>query len=173
MHHKLVTKPFNSMAPVLLTNLGPFLLTTLGIFELSIVYCPIRDNFHLVPLGNSQENMSKYHSISYVDQLANTLFIGVAKFNISVPTMDIRVFPRQVYIHKDVVDCVGSGEPTGEDTPSRVYFAVNSTSESVYAVEVTKLCVHVVSVHAYCLCVQFLQGMSKRFKHCNIGLYPN
>ena len=62
--------------------------------------------------------------------------------------MDINVIPRQVYIHKDVVDCVGSGRSVHnhEDIPDRVYFAINYTSGRVFPVEVTKLCV--------CLCMR-------------------
>lgn len=66
--------------------------------------------------------------------------------------MDINVIPRQVYIHKDVVDCVGSGGSVHnhEDIPDRVYFAINYTSGRVFPVEVTKLLC--LSLHAY-ICV--------------------
>ena len=55
------------MAPLSLFDLGPFLITTLGITELTVVYCPIKDDFRLEPLGNSREDMGKFHSILCVD----------------------------------------------------------------------------------------------------------
>ena len=56
----------------------------------------------------------------------------------TVPLAEIHVIPRNVYIHKDVVDCVGSGGSAfdREDFPDRVYFARNYTSGRVYPVEV-------------------------------------
>ena len=64
------------------------------------------------------------------------LFTVDAKFNASVPFVDINVIPRQLYIHKDVEDCVGSGLPADEGTPQRIYLAINLTSGMLIAVEV-------------------------------------
>lgn len=64
------------------------------------------------------------------------MFIVAAKFNASVPVKEIQNFPREVFVHKDVLDCIGSGEPVDIITPSRIYFAINETSERLYAVEV-------------------------------------
>ena len=55
-------------------SLGPFLLSTLGIFELSVVYCPITNNFHISPLDNDQENMGEYDSILCVILLILCLY---------------------------------------------------------------------------------------------------
>ena len=51
------------------------------------------------------------------------------------------MFPeRQLYIHKDVVYSEGSGHKTDEDEEKeesrRIYFAINTTSEKLTAVEV-------------------------------------
>ena len=48
-----------NMPAVGLFQLPSFLLTTLGIFELSVVYSPGSETFHLTTLGNSQEAMRK------------------------------------------------------------------------------------------------------------------
>ncbi len=61
------------MAPVeqFFFDLGPFLLTTLGLFELHVVYCPTRDTFHLTPLENRQEEMSKCDSFVLINLLVS------------------------------------------------------------------------------------------------------
>lgn len=66
MHHNLAQNILETnMAPLpLLIDLAPLLITTLGIFEFSLVYCPVRDHFHISSLGNSQEEMSKCESIN-------------------------------------------------------------------------------------------------------------
>jgi len=57
----------SSLLPIMpvtgLVQLPPFLLTTLGIFELSVVYSPGSETFHLTTLGNSQEAMRKFFFI--------------------------------------------------------------------------------------------------------------
>ena len=169
VHHELCRKFFGSMAPVeQIINLGPFLLTTLGIFELSVVYCPIRDSFHLTPLGNNPEEISKCNSIILTNLLVYFLCIGTTKLNASVPLSDINEIPWRVYIHKGVVDCVGSGEPTGEGTPRRVYFAINESSERVIAVEVIKLCGS--CVHE-CICQSACTCLLQTSNDYNIRLY--
>ena len=136
------------MAPLDLFNLGTLLVTTLGITELLVVYCPIRDDFRLALLGNSRENMGKFHSISYIDQLILYLYIAPAKLIVSVPTVDINIFPtRKVYMHNEVADCGGSGESI-HDIPEHVYIAINLTSGRVYPVEVTKLLCVICSLHS-------------------------
>ena len=78
----------------------------------------------------------------------------------SVPLADIHVIPRNVYIHKDVVDCVGSGGSAfdREDFPDRVYFARNYTTGRVYPVEVVELflCVYACKHHV-CMLIEHKQ----------------
>ena len=79
-------------------------------------------------------------ALTYRSIISLSFTVG-GKFNTSVPFMDINMFPeRQLYIHTDVVYSEGSGHETDEDMEevesSRIYFAVNTTSEELIAVEV-------------------------------------
>ena len=82
-----------------------------------------------------------------------------------MPILEYNILPRQVYIYKDVVDCVGSGEPTGEIptgeiTPNLVYFALNDTSDRVIAVEVTQVRVRMSVCACACMFVcMFISNM--------------
>ena len=68
-----------------------------------------------------------------------------------MPYEELTIIPREVFVYKDVVDCVGSGQPTGEEMPHRVYFAINETSGRLMATEVAKLSVHLhVNKHFKC-----------------------
>ena len=68
------------------------------------------------------------------------LYVGAAKFSVSIPLVDISEVPRNVYLHRDVEECGESGESDldHEKIPDHVYLAINFTSKRVYPVEVVK-----------------------------------
>lgn len=80
------------------------LITTLGITELTVVYCPIRNVFHLepLPLGNSQENTSKYHNIWCIDQLVLCLQTLPNSLRLCLLWMDISPLNAGIFIRMSV-----------------------------------------------------------------------
>ena len=84
--------------------------------------------------------MSKCDSFVLIHQQLDgqllSLYVQVLPSSVQVCLAVIYIeSPRRVYMHQDV-DCVGSGEPTGEDAPCRIYLTINDTSEKAIPVEV-------------------------------------